>query len=434
MICFKCGKEIQDGSKYCIYCSAAQENTNVKKKKIIMIAVIAVIVVIIAAVIIGFVSSSSSSGLSGRWEYYRDDKLNSCDWAIELNHDGTCVIYEFGRVPYSATYTKNDNGTYVTSNFLPGWSAYGAWIIKKDGNNLIISGPELRDNTIFTKVSRKTPFQDVDEANMSNNNTQFEFKKVGSGVKITGYVGDYSYEDGDGDIVIPETINGLSVKEIGDYAFEGCQNLRYISLPDGLTKIGDRAFNFCTLLESVSIPESVTEIGSCAFGSCISLTSINIPSAVKKISPSTFSYCGNLRQLTLPDGLMEIGNYAFSECGITELIIPDTVTKIGEGAFLQSGLTSITIPSGVREIEKYTFRQSDIPYMISFPRTEGKFPHSSPDLPPMEVNFTGTLSWLCRDAFDKNSTVNYRGKSYSLDNLYFAVNGEPNCQPFSSTK
>lgn len=452
MLCIKCGKEIPDGSNFCIHCRAAQTNAVAKKKIIIIIAAIAVLIV---GIIIGILAITGNSGLSGTWV----SDTYPCDYTIKLNADGSCVVYEYGN-PYAANYIRNDDGTYTISNLFTR-NFFGAWTFKKDGNDLLVSGPYLEDNTKFTKANGKTLLQDTNQ-NGANNNSLFLIEEVGGGAKITGFVGDY----GEGNIVIPETINGLAVIEIGDYAFidkryldgsplrsivipygvtkigncafEGCSNLTSVTIPKSVTKIGDRAFNLCRSLERVTIPESVTEIGDCAFGSCINLTSINIPSAIKKISPSTFGYCVNLKQLTLPDGLTEIGSYAFCECGITELIIPDTVTKIGEGAFSESGLTSITIPSGVKEIEKYTFRQKDLPLIICFPRTVGKrkeLNFTSPLKPsPIEVNFTGKLSWLGMDAFDENSTINYKGKSYSVENLYWVVNGEPFNQAFSTAK
>lgn len=428
MLCIKCGKEIPDGSNFCIHCRAAQTNVAAKKKIIIIIAAIAVLIV---GIIIGILAVTGNSvrsgnlGLSGTWV----SDTPPCYYTIKLNADGSCVVYEYGDT-YTANYIRNDDGTYTISNLLT-LNIFGAWTFKKDGNDLLVSGSGLSENTRFTKNKVKS---DLLSSGNDQTGAEFEVKQISGGVKITGYNGDYS----DGDIVIPDTIGGLSVKEIGDYAFvdkshiggppiisitvpdgvtkigkyafEGCENLKSVSLPDGLISIGDRAFNFCTSLESVTIPESVTEIGNCAFGSCMSLTSINIPSNIKKINPSTFGRCKNLKQLILPDGLTEIGSYAFGGCGITELIIPDTVTKIGEGAFYGSRLTSITIPSGVKEIEKYTFRSSD------------------------EVNFTGNLSWLCMDAFDKNSVVNYKGKSYNVEYLYWVVNGEPFNQAFSTAK
>ncbi len=44
------------------------------------------------------------------------------------------------------------------------------------------------------------------------------------------------------DIVIPAKYNNLPVKEIADYAFEDCQNLTSVVIPEGVNSIGDYAF------------------------------------------------------------------------------------------------------------------------------------------------------------------------------------------------
>ena len=73
--------------------------------------------------------------------------------------------------------------------------------------------------------------------------------------------GDTEYS---GDIVIPETIvyNDVtySITSIGDWAFNGCDGLTSIAIPNSVTTIGDYAFNYCDGLESVTIPNSVTTI------------------------------------------------------------------------------------------------------------------------------------------------------------------------------
>ena len=69
----------------------------------------------------------------------------------ELNSDGICIIYEYGRVPYSATYTRNDDGTYVISSLFTS-TVCGAWKIRKDGSDLIISGSGLGSESRFTRV------------------------------------------------------------------------------------------------------------------------------------------------------------------------------------------------------------------------------------------------------------------------------------------
>jgi hypothetical protein len=73
------------------------------------------------------------------------------------------------------------------------------------------------------------------------------------------------YSGGGGDVVIPSEIDGISVTGIGDYAFDGCDSLTSVDIPDSVTFIGSGAFMYCSSLEGVKIPNSLTGIGSDTF-------------------------------------------------------------------------------------------------------------------------------------------------------------------------
>ena len=74
-----------------------------------------------------------------------------------------------------------------------------------------------------------------------------------------------------GHIDIPETLGGLPVTVIGDYAFSGCNELTSVRLPEGLTAIGEYAFSDCYGLTSLTLPEGLTAIGEYAFIGCSGL-------------------------------------------------------------------------------------------------------------------------------------------------------------------
>ncbi|MBR2860647.1 MAG: leucine-rich repeat domain-containing protein, partial [Clostridia bacterium] len=123
------------------------------------------------------------------------------------------------------------------------------------------------------------------------------------------YVSDCK-ESAQGELAIPAVYNGNPVTKIGDNAFENCESLTYITIPDGVISIGEYAFLFCSSLTDVAIPDNVTFIGDFAF-----------------------SYCANLTGVTIPDGVTSIGGWAFYSCdSLTSIIIPDSVTTIGENA------------------------------------------------------------------------------------------------------
>lgn len=64
------------------------------------------------------------------------------------------------------------------------------------------------------------------------------------------------------DVIIPDTINGKKVTNIGDSAFENCSNIKSIIISKNITSIGDWAFYQCIAIDSITIPNSVTSIGN----------------------------------------------------------------------------------------------------------------------------------------------------------------------------
>ena len=72
-----------------------------------------------------------------------------------------------------------------------------------------------------------------------------------------------------GTLTVPETLGGLPVTAIGDYAFYGCFRLSGIEIPPTVTSIGSYAFAACTNLSpGITIPESVESMGSYVFQGC----------------------------------------------------------------------------------------------------------------------------------------------------------------------
>ena len=179
------------------------------------------------------------------------------------------------------------------------------------------------------------------------------YAQVNGGFKITGIDASFTGNF----LPIPESLDGLPITAIGDWAFHACTSLASITIPASVTTIGDGAFYGCDGLASVAIPASVTSIGGGAFSDCTSLTSVTIPGSVTNIGNSAFRSCTSLTGVTIPDSITSIGDYAFCDCtALATVTIPNGVTSIGYGAFSGcTALTSITIPDSVTSIGAYAF-------------------------------------------------------------------------------
>ena len=146
--------------------------------------------------------------------------------------------------------------------------------------------------------------------------------------------------------------------EIKNNAFQYCQSLSSITIPDDITSIGNNSFQYCYLLSSITIPDSVTSIDGSAFYGCYSLSSATIPNGVTSIETTAFQYCNSLSNITIPDSVTSIGNNAFGGCySLSSITIPDNVTSIGSGAFNNCySISSATIPDGITSIRNQMFQ------------------------------------------------------------------------------
>ena len=143
-------------------------------------------------------------------------------------------------------------------------------------------------------------------------------------------------------VIIPDTINDITVTEIGESVFKNNTRMVMVHIPESVTKIGNCAFDGCSNLMGTNLPESLICMGSSAFRNCNSLTSIEIPKTLEKLDTyinyvyyhGPFQGCTNLREIQYEEGITSIPEYIFLNCeGISNIVIPDTVTDISVSAF-----------------------------------------------------------------------------------------------------
>ena len=148
-----------------------------------------------------------------------------------------------------------------------------------------------------------------------------------------------------------------SITHIGDWAFNGCSNMKHINFPQSITSIGHHAFYYCRKLTSITLPNKLTSIDYDTFRDCDSLVEITIPKGITTIPSDCFYSCDNLSKVVLPEGLTTIENAAFQYCyKLRDVNLPSTLTYIGKEAFDCCLMPDVVvIPAGITTIEKSAF-------------------------------------------------------------------------------
>lgn len=162
-------------------------------------------------------------------------------------------------------------------------------------------------------------------------------------------------------LVIPESIEGNPVKEIGANAFSYSDNDKkyvgysFINLDlsgaSNLEVIGNQAFYDFQSIGTLVLPDSIKEIGKQAFKFDNSATSIKgeliIPKNVEKIGSAAFYNQAGITKLTFEGNNIEVlPDFAFGKClGLEGVIkLPSSVQKMGKSLFAETNIQTLYLP------------------------------------------------------------------------------------------
>lgn len=206
-------------------------------------------------------------------------------------------------------------------------------------------------------------------------------------------IGDRAFKSNYGQIDASEVIIPAAVTTIGEEAFFSNSKLQTVTFEEGsrLQSIGEAAFQGCEKLTSINLPDNEISIGYQAFWSCDSLASIHIPAKVRfedelythnnVFARNPFYACTGLTTITVaqdnPYYTVENG-VLFSTDGkllcfpnsldLTTYEIPENVaasetanvTKIAQHAFYKCAyLEEVTIPASVQYISYSAFQDCE---------------------------------------------------------------------------
>ena len=209
---------------------------------------------------------------------------------------------------------------------------------------------------------------------------------------------------------ISDNGKNYTVTKIATWAFNACNTLTEVTLPNTVDEIGYQAFFKCSNLTKVIIPEGVTKIGQAAFYGCSQLTSITIPSTITNMD-TAFSGNTALSHVTLTNGISKISSSAFKGCTrLTEIKVPISVNEICSDAFNGcTSLKSVLLEKNINIINSNAFKDCT-------ELNDVKYNGYKTDWEKVRVNnagndtLTSKVQYLCDITFDLNGgTINGSG-------------------------
>lgn len=227
----------------------------------------------------------------------------------------------------------------------------------------------------------------ADEAQTGTTSDGFSYRIEGEKVSITGYEGELPAS---GALMLPKTVAGQAVNDIGRKAFEDMTELTAVTLPDTLQTIDWYAFQGSGI-SAITLPEGFVRFEVGVFDECENLKTLTIPTTFDKgngygnwnewgplaescidtivfaegsktVTGDLCRHMQTLKNVVIPDTVETIGDDAFYDCiALTTIDIPDSVTKIESGAFADcTGIAPFDLPDSILEIGNNAFEGTAI--------------------------------------------------------------------------
>lgn len=255
--------------------------------------------------------------------------------AVTIYGTGNVYDYEFGWEATGSTITYVENGYY--------WA---------DGDDLDLTSYvpnyfKLQYRSVDVTIS-KIVFEYDNNCVVGENPTVIQgglkYRKVlNDHAMLVGFAGS-SFAD----VTVADTIGGLPVTEIGNYAFSADTTIENIDLGANVTKIGYESFKNATSLESVTGFANIEYISYAAFEGCSSLVGdISFSSNLTNISALAFEGTKITTVIFADTGNPYVADGAFRGARKLESVhIGSQITSFYEDFLYDESLEEITVGAG----------------------------------------------------------------------------------------
>jgi len=193
------------------------------------------------------------------------------------------------------------------------------------------------------------------------------------------------YNGTEEDVVVPNRLDKYPVHYIQGRAFSGNDNIKTLTISEGILSAEEAFVNACNNLKTLKLPSSIDLVVS-NYGKFISTGFSKIPlycTGLENIELAennpymtmvdgvlyskdmkTLVMCPAASAITsiqIPDGVVEIGPSALADCkNITTIELPDSLKRINMLALESTSISEITLPDGFEHIDQYAFTNSKV--------------------------------------------------------------------------
>lgn len=116
-----------------------------------------------------------------------------------------------------------------------------------------------------------------------------------------------------GDVVIPNQVNGVSVKHLCESIAIENKFLRSVVISEGIESMQTSSFYGCSI-RTLKLPSTLKRVESGSFYSCPALRSVFFAEGIEEIGDDCFRYCHSLEKIVLPSTLKKLGKNCFADC------------------------------------------------------------------------------------------------------------------------
>lgn len=147
--------------------------------------------------------------------------------------------------------------------------------------------------------------------------------------------------NGPKDVVIPSTLNSLTVTTIGNRAFQS-KGITSVIMSDSITRVADGSWD----------PNRTPQRYGAFTGNTLNF--VIFSNNLQYLGAHSFAYT-KLSAVALPDSLTTISWAVFEGCPLTSIELPSQLISIQGWALGGSGLKSVTLPETMTSLSDYTF-------------------------------------------------------------------------------